>query len=247
VPSDSAYRRFKLAIGVGVVAMALGFFLFAPARRRQPVVAPSTSAMAPTRVEMSLVADAPTPVPVVVVAPSVEAKNATSVRRIETDLVAPTYGIAPPDYVPASGWKNVGNATAAAALETFLWAATHGEIDELAKLVEFVRRPTSAALNGSPTDRARSEYATPEKAAALMYASTTGEAVELRSFPKFVTSPISVIITVRFVTASGGEFGQVFWIMQRPDGWRIMEHGHVVDAFVAGDKRVGTPVHKRRD
>lgn len=171
------------------------------------------------------------------------------IREVPVDRAAqPTsWGMEkrdPAGFLPGKEWKNVGNETAANALETFLWAATNGEIEKLSELIRFVKPPALEKLFGSLSEDSRTRYGTNEKVAALMYAGTTGEAIELREIKTFNTSPTGVVLTAVFVGTEGKIFAQVFWVSQRPAGWQIMEHGHTVEAFVAGDRRPGVPIYK---
>jgi hypothetical protein len=66
--------------------------------------------------------------------------------------------------MPAAEWRNAGGATAAAALETVLWAAAGGEVEEFAKRIRFDAAARTAALallqSLPPAERAR--HASPE-------------------------------------------------------------------------------------
>jgi hypothetical protein len=66
--------------------------------------------------------------------------------------------------MPAAEWRNAGGATAAAALETVLWAAAGGEVEAFAKRIRFDAAARAAALellqSLPPAERAR--HSSPE-------------------------------------------------------------------------------------
>lgn len=53
-----------------------------------------------------------------------------------TDAVTPASGA---DYLPAATWANVGAAKPESAIQTFLWAGKHGEMDLVGKLLRWQR------------------------------------------------------------------------------------------------------------
>src|ERR1035437_7783794 len=73
--------------------------------------------------------------------------------------------------VPASEWKNVGNATPAAALETALWAGAGGDVEAFAKMITLIdsrtQRAAQALLDSLP-EAMRAEYGTPERLIAFL-------------------------------------------------------------------------------
>ena len=74
--------------------------------------------------------------------------------------------------VRLENFREVGQATPAAAFQTFGWAALKGEDDKLAQLIAFsadARAKTEAVVAALP-EAARAKYSTPEKRAALFFA-----------------------------------------------------------------------------
>lgn len=72
--------------------------------------------------------------------------------------------------MPAAEWRNAGGATAAAALETVLWAAAGGEVEAFAKRIRFDAAARTAAVellqSLPPTERAR--HSSPEALMAFL-------------------------------------------------------------------------------
>jgi hypothetical protein len=72
--------------------------------------------------------------------------------------------------MPAADWRNAGGATAAAALETVLWAAAGGEVEAFAKRIRFDAAARTAAVellqSLPPTERAR--HSSPEALMAFL-------------------------------------------------------------------------------
>jgi cell division protein FtsL len=74
--------------------------------------------------------------------------------------------------VPASLWKNAGQATPAAAFETVLWASAGGDLDSLARVLDLdslARTDATEMLDQLPP-AIRQEIGTPERLIALMTA-----------------------------------------------------------------------------
>jgi hypothetical protein len=72
---------------------------------------------------------------------------------------APAERFAIGQAVPASAWRNAGAASPAAALETVLWAAAGGEVDQFAQRIQFEPAAEAAAKalleSLPPAERAR--------------------------------------------------------------------------------------------
>jgi hypothetical protein len=67
--------------------------------------------------------------------------------------------------VPANSWKNAGRATPSAAVETVMWAASHGEVDLLASMLSFepeIRRSVDNFFAAIP-ESMRAQYGTVER------------------------------------------------------------------------------------
>ena len=74
--------------------------------------------------------------------------------------------------LPVAEWKNAGIATPTATLETALWAAAAGDVEELAGLLSIdpvVRTQVNAMLMSLP-ESLRQDYGTPERLIALLAA-----------------------------------------------------------------------------
>jgi hypothetical protein len=76
------------------------------------------------------------------------------------------------EAIAASAWKNAGQATPEAVLETALWSAKEGEIATLAGtlLLDERARTKAQALLASLPDAARAQYGTPEQLVAFLTA-----------------------------------------------------------------------------
>lgn len=145
--------------------------------------------------------------------------------------------------------QNRGRATAAAAFETYCWAADQGDLDLLASFVVFTNdspeQREAFMANFSPALRAR--YRTPERIAiaaiggAQHRAANPDPGVGLQILEvKEDRGPDQVKINVWWRTASGREMGGSDTFSRRADGWAMKPISLLNPALVR-------EVHKRLD
>lgn len=154
-----------------------------------------------------------------------------------------------PDTLPSSGWIYAGSATPRAAIESVLWAASHGDVDHLSQLLGFsddVHSKADALFSQLPT-AAREEYGSPERVAATLLA---------RSFPKDATA-MTIIddrhgeqesdISMRIDHSGNGPRTGRFSFRKTGDGWQLMVPASVMTGYektLLGDQQpteTGTP------
>lgn len=96
--------------------------------------------------------------------------------RAKAELKSQPASTTPPERfgmgmdMPAAEWRNVGGATAAAALETVLWAAASGEVEAFAKRIRFdaAARTAAWALLQSLPPAERARHSSPEALMAFL-------------------------------------------------------------------------------
>jgi len=128
--------------------------------------------------------------------------------------------------VPASAWKNAGRATPAAAFESILWAATHGEIDALAGMLDFrasgADRKLEELFAGLPAE-VRAQYGSPEKLFATLLAAQIPPAVAAMGVvpQEDPGARNATKINVRLEGLEGRQKDMTYGFVRYPDGWRF--------------------------
>ncbi len=137
-------------------------------------------------------------------------------------------------FIPTTDWKDVGDATAAAAFETFLWAGKEGDVDRLASLVTFLGAKDFDAFFKELPEETRRKYGTPEAVAALMLVNDGMTRERLRTLVVGKQDGDVAIVTADFEIENSQKQGRVFWIARTPAGFRIVVSAQEVGEFVAG-------------
>jgi len=172
--------------------------------------------------------------------------HASLVRmRQEIDAIksrpsAPTMATTQPPTVrliPANEWQNAGRATAAASVESFLWAATHGDIDALVGMLDF--RTTGAGgklvelFDDLPAD-VRGRFGTPEKMFATLLAEKMASTVkamavisQTESDPD-LSSRQTAVLRVRYENTDGLQRDQAITLTRVAGEWRFVVTGTAV-------------------
>jgi hypothetical protein len=173
-----------------------------------------------------------------------------SLRRMrqEIDAIksrppAPAAGEAPSPavrLVPANEWQNAGRATAAASVESFLWAATHGDIDALIGMLDFQRGESRGKLeelfNGLPAD-VRERFGTPEKMFATLLAEKMASNVKAMAvIPLSESDPDPsnrqlALLRVHYENFDGRQRDQPIILTRDSGGWRFIVTGTAVEDY----------------
>lgn len=140
--------------------------------------------------------------------------------------------------VPADQWKNAGNSTPEAALETVLWAAAGGDVETVAANLRFFNSRDRAAaqtmLDGCPPD-IRARYTSPEQliAALTIPSVTTTEArVEEWTDMNATGAPFPAMKSV-MGTFSSSQKPTRLVLARYDDGWKFVVTEGVVARFAA--------------
>ncbi len=128
-------------------------------------------------------------------------------------------------------WRNVGQATPAAAFETALWAAAAGDLDALAGLLAFddeAKKQATAAFDRLPAAM-QDELGTPEKLIALLTAVDVplGRASILGE----VSTPAGTKVTSQLIDAAGRSKVTLFTLQPDGDSWRLKVPAGVVAKY----------------
>lgn len=183
-----------------------------------------------------------------VLADQLRSQLATMHRRVETAAAIRPAADKPAipslvgNSVAAGLWQDAGRATPAAAFETTLWAAAHGDLDALAGILAF--DPETARQAAATFDRLpvalQNELGTPERMIALLTAADVplGRASILGQYP----GPAGTNLTVQLVDAGGSARTAVFALQPQDDQWRLtvppavmQKYSDWLKAFQAGE------------
>jgi hypothetical protein len=181
---------------------------------------------------------------------SVEAQNDLRIKAPDNRVISPAAPTSIESdelttFVPGKDWKNVGNATPAAALETYLWAATNGEAESLEGLLEFSNFPGGKSFFDSLSEENRAKYGTPKKVAALMIASDAKAIASISGVVIVGAGAGGTVLRANYLDTEGRPMEQFLWFRQSPDGWRVDVNDKYVAEFLSGDRR--RPVFFRKN
>lgn len=166
-------------------------------------------------------------------------------RAIQAD--AARRATASEGAVPPADYRNLGQATARAALETFAWACDRGDTPTVARLIYFdghSRDIVVAAMIKLPADL-RAEWPTPEEFAAMML--TAGSLFRLMPGNDILQRAKEEPLTsgrVALTLPAGRRLGE---FVQTDDGWKLVLSEELVAAAAqrlapdAGAPSGGTP------
>jgi hypothetical protein len=139
--------------------------------------------------------------------------------------------------VPGKEWADVGNATPARALETYLWAATNGEVERLEELLVFFNVPGRKSFFDSLSEESRAKYGTPKYVASLMIASDAKAIASISSIDIVVAGAGGTYLQANYLDTEGRPMHQFLWFRQSPNGWRVNVDDELVAQFLSGDRR----------
>jgi len=138
--------------------------------------------------------------------------------------------------VPASAWKNAGRATPAAAFESVLWAATHGDIDALIGMLDFraggADRKLEELFAGLPAE-VRAQYGSPGKMFATLLAAQISPAVAAMGVvpQEDPGARNATKINVRLESPGGRPKEMTYVFVRYPDGWRFVVPNVMVASY----------------
>lgn len=148
---------------------------------------------------------------------------------------APSAADAAPGRRAAADWRDAGSATPAATFETFVLAATEGDIDRLATLIAFepVARAGLEATFAGLSAETRANYGTPEKLVATLLAVQVP-----RQLAAFTAGPqlranngdLAVILHLE-TTGTSGSRSPTFTFRPAPGCWRLLVPNHVLQGL----------------
>lgn len=136
----------------------------------------------------------------------------------------------PGKWAPASAWTNCGRGTPESAVETMLWAAAGGDLEQLKSTLDFddASRARAEAILARLPEAARRQYATPSDLLALMVAGS----VPLESAQVVARQMLSEDEATEYVRLKSpdGTTRQVGLTLQRSlEGWKLRVPPDVVD------------------
>lgn len=140
----------------------------------------------------------------------------------------------PTKLVPMAELKNGGRATASAAIETVLWAATGGEVDVLAQGIGFTptAKAKAEAWFAQLSDATKAQYGSPEKLIALMIAKDAAAVSGMQVLGQREITADDVGMRVRFGTEDGKTKDDSFLLHRSPtNGWQLVLSDPVVEKF----------------
>jgi len=162
-------------------------------------------------------------------------------KVIQAAQVKAAEAAIPTKLLPVAEWKNGGRATAEAAIETVLWAATGGDVDVLSQGLAFT--PTARAKAdewfAQLSDATKAQYGSPEKLIALMIAKDAAAVSGMQILGQKEVTPDDVGMRVRIGAENGKTKDDTFFFHRAPDGWRLLLPDQVVEKFakqLAGGK-----------
>ena len=165
-------------------------------------------------------------------------RQAESAAQVDAEKRVAAARFAVGTTVAAADWKNVGNATPAAAFETALWAGAGGDVDAFARmLVVFggpAQRAAQALLDSLPASM-RAQYGSPERLLAFLSvrdvplgAAQVRESTELKGWPT-PAQAMHVLLTA----ADGKSKDTTLVLMNSGDGWKLIVTDLVVAKYAA--------------
>ena len=147
------------------------------------------------------------------------------------EIPAPAAVLPNSGPLPAAAWKNAGQATPQATLETALWAAKTGDINALVDMIALDERARVKAqlLLDSLPDATRAQYTTPEQ----LIASLTARDVPLTSMrvAGVIAGTDDTQLIVNLPTQEQPERITKLALHRYADGWRLKVPESAVDKY----------------
>lgn len=154
-----------------------------------------------------------------------QAQAATQAARGESPI--------PVKLTPAGELKNVGRATASAAVETVLAAAFGGDVETLANsiLLDQSAQAKADELFARLPESARAQYGSPDKLIALMLAKDAAALTGMQVLGQRDINPDVVGVRVRLATDEGKTKEQGLGFRKTSDGLRLIITDDVVKKY----------------
>ena len=149
-----------------------------------------------------------------------------------------------PGMTPVENFTNVGNATPAAAFQTYFWLIAQADVSALSKMLVLenpATREKADALMAAMDGKSREELGSAEALIALYLTAIHGRLSGVQMIEQSMRDPDVAICIAMVQTRSGQLSKQEFNPRRSDDGWRIVVHDDLVD-FVANElRREATP------
>ena len=169
-------------------------------------------------------------------AQAIRARLAARTRKPPEAGTGPAEPFTDSEPVAAGSWADAGQATPRSALMSVLWAASHGDVDRLADLLEFsgATRVEAEAFFAQLPLAAQQEYGSPERVVATLLAG---------NFPKDATEATynggggnaeSAYASLSIDHSAGETRTNVYALELTASGWRLQ----VPSAVLAGYERI---------
>jgi hypothetical protein len=166
---------------------------------------------------------------------------ALEVSRPET----PETLLASGRWSAASEWRDAGDSTPQAVIETALWAGAGGDFDRLATLIAFMdtgtRRAASQLLAELPAAE-RERFSSPEQLLAfLTVKNMPTRSVQVRQFTTHDNTPWPAAHMVLWARSSDADIGNVtLWVGKVDGRWKLLANQAVIAKYAAAVKAVQT-------
>jgi hypothetical protein len=143
-----------------------------------------------------------------------------------------------PREVSAKDWIYAGRADPAAAIESVLWSASRGDVEQLAKLICFAPevRPQADALYGQLPEASKEEYGSPEKVVATLLAGIFPKDADTMTLVESHLWEHEAAISMRVGHSDSQARTNLYRFRSSPDGWQL----EVPASIVAGCQKVLT-------
>lgn len=136
----------------------------------------------------------------------------------------------PVKLVPAGAWKNAGQSTPAAAVETMLFAAVAGDVDLFTNglTLDEAAKAKADRIFAQLTPDEQAKYGSPEKLTGLLIAHELGGVAAMQFVSAQERASVTAV-TVRILLKDGAYVEKEFPFRQTADGWRLVVPAKKVD------------------
>jgi hypothetical protein len=138
-----------------------------------------------------------------------------------------------PETVPAGAWIFAGRTTPRAAIESVLWAASHGDVEHLSSLLGFpedVRAKAEALFSQLPA-ASQQEYGSPERVVAILLAGSFPKNASAMTILDDQSGEQDAVVSLRVDHAGGVPRTNKFNLHQTTDGWQLMVPASVMTGY----------------
>jgi hypothetical protein len=138
-----------------------------------------------------------------------------------------------PAQLPAMDWTYAGNQTPRAAIESVLWAASHGDVDKLAGLLGFspeVRAQADAMYSSLPA-ASQQEYGSTEKVVATLLAGNFPKDASAMTILSDREWDEDAAISMSVDHSEGKSKTNVFRFHHAPGGWQLLVPANMMVDF----------------